>query len=365
MNFNKIGFIGLGLIGGSIAKAIKKFYPSTEMIALATKQLTVRAAYNDGVITNSTLIDIKDFKDCDVIFLCCPVKFNIEYMQQLKGIIKDDCILTDVGSVKGDITVAANKLGLKDKFIGGHPMTGSEHTGYEYSTENLLENSYYILTCDSTFDQDNFNAFRSFIDGLGPITLTLDDTAHDFCTAAISHVPHIIAAALCNTVHNNDINDTAKTIAAGGFKDITRIASSSPVMWEHICMTNRDAILNVLASFKAELEAFEETVINGDGATFNRLFSDAKNYRDSITVSGKKSINMIHELYTYIEDKQGTILPVLSLLNDAQISIKNMDIVHNREFEPGVLRLEFYKDEDLRAAGKVLEDNNYEVHYRN
>lgn len=366
MNYNKIGFVGLGLIGGSIAKAIKKFYPHMTMMATASRESTVVAAYADGTIINSKIPADEDFRDCDIIFLCCPVKINIDYMKRLKNVISKDCILTDVGSVKGDITAAAQELGLSSQFIGGHPMTGSEKTGYDSSTPTLLENSYYILTSESVIEDARLNEFETFISSLGPITIKIDSALHDKSTALISHMPHVIAAAIVNTVKNNDSeNEIAKTIAAGGFRDTTRIASSSPVMWEHISMNNRDALLNAIRAFKSELESFEQTIEESDGAAFNKLFTESKNYRDSITVSGKKPILMVHELYTYIDDAQGTILPVLVILDKAKLSIKNMDIVHNREFEPGVLRIEFYTHDVLEQAAKVLSENGYEIHIRN
>lgn len=366
MNINKVGFIGLGLIGGSIAKAIKKFYPSTTIIAQASRESTIVSAYNDGLIKNDKLLSSNDFNDCDVIFLCCPVQINAEYMRQLKDIIKPSCILTDVGSVKGDITKIAQELNITNQFIGGHPMTGSEHIGYDYSNENLLENSYYILTYDEKIDSNIVKDFEKYISSLGPLTLTMSPTDHDLATAKVSHVPHVIASALVNMLKNTDDElSIGKTIAAGGFKDTTRIASSSPVMWEHICMTNKDAILDTLASFKNELDKFEKTIREEDAKGFNQLFTEGKNYRDSLTVNNnKKTITMVHELYTYIDDAQGTILPVLVILNDAKISIKNMDIVHNREYEPGVLRLEFYTDDALQLAAKVLAQKDYEIHIR-
>lgn len=363
MKTQKIGFIGLGLIGGSIAKSIKKFYPSTIMIAQASRKSTVEAAYADGLIINNDLLDINEFSDCDIIFLCSPVGVNVDYMTKLKDIINPNTLLTDVGSVKGDISCAAHSLGLQNQFIGGHPMAGAEMIGYEFSSDSLLTNAYYILTYEESLNKDLLNDFSDFISSLGCITMSMSPSDHDYATAAISHLPHVIAASLVNLVKNADNDDhVCKTIAAGGFKDITRISSSSPVMWQHICLTNKDEILHLMNMYETELADFRHAIETSDEESIISLFESAKNYRDSLT--RPKVHKLVHELYTELEDKQGTIVACLSLLSTAQLSIKNIDIVHNRETEPGVFRIEFYDSESLRKASIILKNNGYPVTYR-
>ena len=170
-DFDQIGFIGLGLIGGSIAKTIKRIYPDTEMIATAGHRSTVAEAYADHTIKNDDLLPVSDFSDCDLIFLCRPVKQNLIYLKQLKSVIKKGCIITDVGSVKGDIHRAVCEFDMEDVFIGGHPMTGSEKTGYASATSYLLENAYYILTPTAKTAPDTLHAFQQYIASLGAQTL--------------------------------------------------------------------------------------------------------------------------------------------------------------------------------------------------
>ena len=129
MNLNKIGFIGLGLIGGSIAKKIKLNHPDCEIIATARRQETITEAYEMQLISNSELLPLSAFANCDLIFLCAPVEKNLEYLRELKNVISDHTIITDVGSTKTQIHKEAKELGLEKQFIGGHPMTGSEKTG--------------------------------------------------------------------------------------------------------------------------------------------------------------------------------------------------------------------------------------------
>lgn len=283
MNFDTIGFIGLGLIGGSIAKTMKRIYPDTTIIATAGHASTITEAYEAGTIKNQELLDISAFSDCDVIFLCCPVKKNIEYLQALKSVIKPTCILTDVGSVKTDIHEEVIRLDLEDNFIGGHPMTGSEKTGFASATPYLLDHAYYILTPSAKTPADVLKQFQNYISSLGALTMILDYEEHDHATASISHLPHVIASGLVNLIADIDNDkETMKTIAAGGFKDITRIASSSPVMWQNICLSNSTQIVKLIDAFISQLEQTKSLIIEKDADEILRFFESAKEYRDSI-----------------------------------------------------------------------------------
>ena len=254
MSLQKIGFIGLGLIGGSIAKKLHALHPELTIIATAHHAETVAEAYKEHLIINNTPCELKDFADCDYIFLCTPTKKNIEYLQQLKDVISPDCIITDVGSVKTEIHREVIRLGLEANFIGGHPMAGSEKTGLSNASETLLENAYYIITPTTKSPSPAVEELTGLVRSLGAIPLVLGYEQHDYATAAISHLPHVIAYSLVNLVReSDDENEIMKTIAAGGFKDITRIASSSPVMWENICLSNQEQILKCYREDKIDI----------------------------------------------------------------------------------------------------------------
>ena len=199
-----IGFIGLGLIGGSIAKTIRKFHPDYHILAYAKHKETLAAALNCGAIDG--VLEEKDdrYRSCDYIFLCAPVEYNIEYLKYLKDIVKDGCIITDAGSVKGPIHKAVEELGMENCFIGGHPMAGSERSGFEYSSDHLLENAYYILTPGGQVPLEKITEFSELIDSLGSIPMVLTCEEHDFITAGVSHLPHIIASTLVNLVRELD-----------------------------------------------------------------------------------------------------------------------------------------------------------------
>ena len=365
MKLKKIGFIGLGLIGGSIAIKIKSNNPDCEIIATARRQDTITEAYMMGLITNNELLPLSDFSDCDIIFLCAPVEKNLDYLRELKDIISAHTIITDVGSTKTQIHKEVIALGLEKQFIGGHPMTGSEKTGISNANAYLLENAYYIITPTKETTQEQTDDFYQLVKELGSIPLVLDYEAHDYATASISHLPHMIAYTLVNLVKDiDDEHETMKTIAAGGFKDITRIASSSPVMWESICMTNQEQLIRLMDKYIDSLSELREDIRSSASQTLLDKFQSAKDYRDSITLRGIKSRTKVHELFLDLADETGGIAIIASILAFKGISIKNIGIVHNREFEEGVLHIEFYDENAVELATKLLREKNYVIHRR-
>lgn len=368
-NIKNIGFIGFGLIGGSIARAIKNSYPSTTIYAYDYHDISpnkdLEHALSDGVLNYITKDLNNGFSECDLIFLCAPVLINISYLEKLKPIIKSTCIITDVGSVKSNIHEAVEKLGMQEVFIGGHPMTGSEKTGYVNSYALLLENAYYIITPTSKTPDSHVNTFHRLVEEMGAIPIILDPKEHDEITAAISHLPHIIAAQLVNLIReSDDVSQRMKQLAAGGFKDITRIASSSPTMWQNICLTNAKVIKNILDQYISSLQDASNALSKMNGEYLYEMFDLAGEYRNSISTKSVGLIHRIFEIYVDIMDEAGAIATIATLLAGNQISIKNIGIIHNREFEEGVLRIEFYDDLSVENAKVMLRRHNYRIYER-
>lgn len=369
MSKKQFGFIGFGLIGGSIARALKALLKETPVLTAfqyserPSRSLTL--ALEDGVL-DSTTTTLSDLSACDMIFLCAPVQKNLEYLTQLKDVIRPDCLLTDVGSVKGNIHEKVKELGLEHCFIGGHPMTGSEKTGYEHSSILLLENAYYILTPTPQTTEAALSEYTELVKTMGAIPIVLDPAEHDEITAAISHVPHIIAAQLVNLIQNaGPLEPKMRLLAAGGFKDITRIASSSPEIWEHICMSNKESICQMLTRYQDSLEAAKEMILADQKDELYHMFDIAGNYRNSIPAKAKGVLITPYELFVDIKDETGALALLATLLSLHGISLKNIGIIHNREFEQGVLRIEFYDKEAVEKAKGVLERNGYHIYIRN
>lgn len=361
----KIGFIGLGLIGGSIAKAIRQYFPSYEIVAFDKNRETLALAEQEHTIDTACICVDEHFKECSYIFLCTPVAYNNAYLKQLKLFLHKDCILTDVGSVKTSIHEEISALNIEEYFIGGHPMAGSEKTGFANAKPVLIENSYFILTPTQKVSQEKINNYTSFIKSLKAIPIVLDYKEHDYITGVISHLPHIIASTLVNFVKNTDSKDgLMKQLAAGGFKDITRIASSSPTMWQHICLKNQSNIIQILNEYIALLEQTKDSLSHSDAQEIYNLFENSKNYRNTIADSSAGPIKKMFAVYCDIVDETGGIATIATILASNNISLKNIGIVHNREFEEGVLRIEFYDEASSHKATELLQKYRYIVYER-
>lgn len=361
----KIGFIGLGLIGGSIAKAIRQYYPDTEIVAFDKSRETLALATQESVINVACTSIDDNFLNCNYIFLCAPVSYNTAYLKQIKNYIHKDCILTDVGSVKTSIHEEVISLQMEDNFIGGHPMAGSEKSGFANSKPVLIENAYFILTPSSKVSKEKLQRYVSFVESLKSLPVILDYKEHDYITGTISHLPHIIASALVNLVKETDTKDELmKQLAAGGFKDITRIASSSPTMWQHICLKNQKNIVQILEKYISMLEEAKLSISTASEQEIYDLFEISKNYRNSIPEGSSGPIKKVFAVYCDIVDETGGIATIATILASNNISLKNIGIIHNREFEEGVLRIEFYDEGSSHKAAELLQKYRYIVYER-
>ena len=365
LSLHKIGFVGLGVIGGSFAKAIRQYYPDCQIVAFDKNKETLAYAVQEDVIHVACSVIDRNFSGCDFVFLCAPISFNNAYLPQLKEFLTPGCILTDVGSVKTSIHQEVHKLGLDSFFIGGHPMAGSEKSGFVNSNAHLMENAYYILTPSESVSEELLDKYRKFVSTIRAIPLILDYRRHDHITGAISHLPHIIAASLVNYIRENDDSDELmKNMAAGGFKDITRIASSSPVMWQQICLKNQENISQILGEYIESLQQIRHLLDQKDSKALFHMFETSRDYRDSMPNSSAGPIKRSYALYCDIVDETGGIATIATILASNAINLKNIGIIHNREFEEGVLCIEFYDGNSCEKASAVLKRHHYTIYER-
>lgn len=359
------GFIGLGLIGGSIARALREIEKDARIIAYDVNQDSLRLALEDGVANEITDKIDERFSHCDYVFLCAPVQKNDSNLLLLKEFLSKETLLTDVGSVKTDIHKNVQALGLESQFIGGHPMAGSERIGYVNSKSVLLQNAYYILTPTDSVPKAMIENYRALVEKMGAIPLILSCEQHDYVTAAVSHLPHVISASLVNLVRDSDnAEGLMKMIAAGGFKDITRISSSSAAMWQQICLTNTENIENLLDAYIASLTRFRMFLEQKDSDKLYETFDGARIYRDSFINASSGPIKKSFVLTVDIADEPGAIAAIATILALQQVSIKNIGITHNREYEGGVLRIELPDKDSREKAETILKNKGYVIYTR-
>lgn len=364
----RIGIIGLGLIGGSIAKTLKKVHAQNSyIIGYDTNQDSLTSALDEGVIDKSSSELGADFAKCNVIFICTPISSIDLIVEKLLPFVSSDCILTDIGSTKNEVVKKVEALlstsPKKTYFIGGHPMTGSEQSGYSASTNYLFENAYYILT--PMKDTPDFILFimQKMVERLGALPITIEPDYHDFATAVVSHLPHIIASSLVHLVEDNDNYEHAlHTLAAGGFKDITRIASSNPEIWQDICLSNKVHIKDSLKKYMALLGQFYTSLDLEEEEEIYQFFNGARKYRDTFKDGIKPEITKVYTIFVDAEDEPGIIACIATLLSSHGINIKDIGIVNHREFSSGVLRIAFAMKRDMEKAQHLLLKHNYTVH---
>ncbi len=279
----KTGFIGLGLIGGSIAMAIRDKYPESTIVAYNRSREPLIKALKDGVINIATFEIDDSFKDCDHIFLCAPVQTNISFLPKLIPYLTDKTVLTDVGSTKSNIHEAVSKMMPGVHFIGGHPMAGKEKSTYFNASKELLEGCYYFITPSNSVTGKDVETFENLLRSIGCNPVAVEAEKHDYIVGAISHVPHMAAYMLVKLVKDNDTPEKfMQEAAAGGFKDTTRVASSDPTMWEEICLANKDNLTELMDIYIKKLTEIRNFISESDGKALYDIFKEARDYRNSI-----------------------------------------------------------------------------------
>ncbi|MGE7303353.1 prephenate dehydrogenase [Priestia megaterium] len=280
----RVLLIGVGLIGGSLALAMKKHRHVT-VVGADINTNEVQVANQLGIV-DYVAEDIKtEAAQADYIVLATPVEYTTAWIHDLSTWkLKETVIVTDVGSTKGEIMKSAEALNKKRiSFIGGHPMAGSHTSGAVNARADLFCSARYILTPFENEQKEKIDALMHLLEPTGAQFVPLDAATHDQITGAVSHLPHVIATSLVRQVKGYSAqNHLVTEMAAGGFRDITRIASSNPHMWRDILKQNRSMLLTLLDDWMKEMEQVKLLVEKGDGHELFDYFSDAKEFRDSL-----------------------------------------------------------------------------------
>jgi prephenate dehydrogenase len=260
----RLTLVGLGLLGGSVAKAARAEGLAREIVAVGRRRESLEPALKDGVVDHITLNVAEGVRDCDLCILATPVATLASLLHDVWRVAPASAVLTDVGSTKAAIVRTADALHREKPlaFIGSHPMAGSDRSGYHVSRADLFKGALVILTPTETSALPALERVREFWQTLGGRVTTLDPAAHDRAVAAISHLPHLVADALVETVLRMD--PRFLDVAAGGFRDTTRIAASNPTVWREIFQENREALGEALATFRRALDDLDRLVGSGD-----------------------------------------------------------------------------------------------------
>ncbi|MGT2716299.1 prephenate dehydrogenase [Streptococcus respiraculi] len=360
-----IYIVGLGLIGSSLALGIRRDHPDYRIVGYNRGEQSRQIALEQGIVDEAT-DDLSQFtQEADAIFLCVPIQQTIRFLEAFSHLpLKKDVLVTDAGSTKEAIVKAAEDYlsARKINFIGGHPMAGSHKTGAIAADVNLFENAYYILTPSRLTRPDAIPCLQDILSGLHARFVEIDAREHDFVTSQISHVPHVLASSLMHQAGDyRKEHPFTQHFAAGGFRDMTRIAESEPGMWTSILLTNRSSIIERLEEFGERLKAIRYLIETGDADAIWQFFDQGRQIRKEMEIHKRAGVDSFYDLFINIPDQEDTILTVLELLRG--ISVVNIRINEdNRADIHGILQITFKNKEDLeRAEGIIRTQTSYQV----
>lgn len=351
---------GLGLIGASMALGIKRDHPEYKVLGYNRSDVSRNIALERGCVDEATADFVEFAPLADVIILAVPIKQTINFIKQLADIpLKDGVIITDAGSTKSAIVQAGEKY-LKDKnvqFIGCHPMAGSHKTGAASADVNLFENAYLIFTPTSLSTQKTIDELKDVFSGLHSRYIEIDAEEHDIVTSQISHFPHILASSLMEQAGANfEEHPMTKNFAAGGFRDMTRIAESEPGMWSSIVMSNKEAVLDRIRDFKGRLDHIENLILADDEDAIWEFFNHGAQTRREMKIHKRAGVDSFYNLYVDVPDEADVILQILELLRGT--SLVNIHInEENREDIHGILQISFRDEKDLHHAQEMITKN--------
>lgn len=281
---NRLAIIGVGLIGGSLARALRDNGGVREIVGYGRSIGTVQEAMRLGVIDRAEVSIADAALGADMVVVAVPVGSMLDVLAQLAPGLGDRAVVTDVGSVKASIVAAARPvLGAKFRnFVPGHPLAGGEKSGVQASVSDLFQGRRIILTPEPETDADAVARVRAMWHAVGAEVATMSAQVHDEIVAASSHLPHLLAYTLVDMLVRMDNHRAIFENSASGFRDFTRIASSDPAMWRDICIANGDSILPLVRQFQTDLDAVAQAVEQGDEHALFEIFARAKRVRDSL-----------------------------------------------------------------------------------
>ena len=282
MLIKRLAIIGVGLIGGSLARALRAAGEVGEVIGCGRGEENLQRAVQLGVIDRYSHDVAEAVAGADMIFLAVPLGAMRDTFTAIKGRIMDGAVITDGGSAKGSVVDDCRAVFGEDlpTFVPGHPIAGTENSGVEASFAELYQNRRVILTPTESTSSEALQRVTAMWETCGSDVTIMTIQHHDEVLAATSHLPHMLAFALVDSLARMKENDDIFRYAAGGFRDFTRIASSSPVMWRDICIANRHALSAIMKSYSQDMADLADTISRGDGERLLRIFERAKQSRD-------------------------------------------------------------------------------------
>ena len=355
MPVRSLAVVGTGLIGASVALAARRagvedvrgYDPDEEALAAAVERGAVEAA---GSLAQAV-------GDAELTVVAAPVaRLAASVAEALEA---SSGTVTDVGSTKGGVCAAAAGVG---RFVGGHPICGSEARGPEWATAELFEGATWFLTPVAATDPDSYKALHGFVSALGAVPVAIDPEAHDRLVAVTSHLPHALANVLLNQAGGGRIEGHDPLDAAGGsLRDMTRVAGANPRIWVDIFLENRDALAASLAEHRRRVEQLESALAAGDAGWLARWIGEASANRRRLLETAYEDAGALQRLRVHVPDRPGVIAGIAQALGAERINIADFDLQHLSSERGGTLAILVAGEGEAERAAALLEQQGYGV----
>lgn len=366
--FDRIAVIGLGLVGASFAAAVRRSFPGVAVLGVDVDGPTVERALERGWVSEAALPDEPTFREfveqgCDLVMVATPIAAVEGYFSDLaswdyRGVVSDTV------STKGRISSLANStLPAPENYVPGHPMAGSEKSGIDGARPDLFKGAHWILCPDAATPAEHFSRLHELITGLGARVIALPREAHDDAVAIVSHVPHIVASALMQLAcRHADDQQALMRLAAGGFKDSTRIAAGSPELWCGIAFDNAEALRAGLVEMQGIIGSFADSLAAGDRPQLTSLLADAADARRSLPAAWVPSTEKLLEVRIPMEDRKGVVAEATTIASSVGCNIQSIEIDHITE-DSAVLSLVLTDEGDVGQLSAHLINAGFAVSF--
>ncbi|MBZ9712238.1 prephenate dehydrogenase [Deinococcus multiflagellatus] len=348
---------GVGLIGGSVALGLRQRLLAKKVVGLDSSMDVLREAEALGVVDEVRASAGEWLREADLVVLAAPMRALAPLARDLAPFLNPGALVTDVGSVKAGIAAEMERLGVRN-FVAGHPMAGSERGGVTHARAALLENAVWVLTPGDHTPLTALSRARALVEGLGAAPVVMPPDAHDALVATISHLPYLASLALTHMVARDE---RLSLLAAGGFRDLTRVASGDPRMSRDMVVENRAALREALSRFRRQLDRLEADL--DDPEELLLCAQEGKRTRDSLPVVRRSLLPQRHDLVVAVPDKPNQIGAVTQALGAAGVNIKDIEVLAIRE-DGGAIRLGLESPEDVARAAGILTGAGFEVRGR-
>ncbi|MGE5552626.1 MAG: prephenate dehydrogenase/arogenate dehydrogenase family protein [Betaproteobacteria bacterium] len=351
-----VAIIGVGLIGGSLGMAWRRCQGAARVIGVEPNPAAAAAAVELGAVDEVQGLP-EAVAAADVVVIATPVGQMGAVLRQVAKSAKPGQVVTDTGSTKVEVHETARAVGFTPgvAFVGGHPLSGSETSGIQAADPYLFENAFYIITTEQDTPPAAVERLSELVRRTGAVPHVMKPAEHDRLVAAVSHLPHTVAAALVNAAVRVAGADSAfLRFAAGGFRDTTRVAGSDPKLWREILLSNASEVLAALGALGEELATVRRALAQADGETLESWLGRAQENRRTVPRHRRGLLAPLWELVVQVEDRPGAIAAVTRVLAEGEINVREIEILHLREGEGGSLLLGVDSGEALERSLQLL-----------